>query len=616
MNYIVISDNGQYKIAQVIESYKNQYQVKLYLENLTKKIKLNQVIYQIEDDIALFSQQLNQLIPQIDTQLLYELIDENGLNMHIHELAKLYFGENPSTMQTTSILFKLTLDNTLFHNYQDGYFRKYSFEEQQLRIQISQKQKLAQEEFDHYFTLFTQAIINNQTIDNINIDILKLLHKPDKHSQIYKALQSASANLKLSPIEICYKTQLIKDIAQFFTKIFIYDNFPNGIQNTLEISNSCTSDYQERLDLIVFSIDDTNTTEIDDAFSVEITANGYIIGVHIAAPALNSSLAPIVSQNISTVYFPGNKITMLPEDVIQHYSLNEGKTSTVVSIYFVLDHEFNILEYTSKINIVKIATNLRIETLETWFNIESIDMLTNHPYENELKILYKFALKLEEKRGKPSVNTLFTDYSFSFDQDKISIKPRFRGNPIDKLVSELMILANCSWGRLLTNAFIPAIYRVKQPNYPVKMTLTPDSHTGLNVDYYTWATSPLRRSSDYINQKQIISLICQTKDFYSATNPTLLSVVDNFDAKYSKYLDFQNKMEKYWSLKYLLQENINEVDSIVIYKSTVQLIGVPLEIDLTNVSCIKPKGTQLKLRIYNINLATLNFDFKLTGNSI
>ena len=194
---------------------------------------------------------------------------------------------------------------------------------------------------------------------------------------------------------------------------------------------------------------------------------------------------------------------------------------------------------------------------------------------------------------------------------RLKLALEFEANPIDKLVSELMILANCTWGRMLTNAFIPAIYRVKQANYPVRMTLTPASHIGLNVDYYTWSTSPLRRSADFINQHQIISLVTGDKKYFAATNDKLLEVVENFDNKYAKYIDFQNKMERYWSLYYLLQENTSELIGTFLYKSRVQLEGIPLEIDTHGITTPKLKGSQIKVRVFNINLAKLSFEFKI-----
>ncbi len=608
MEYVIITDGNSYKLATMIESHKNHSQVELFEDKTKKKVKQNQIIFTITEDIKKFNQELQITIPQIDIPLLSELINENEKNS-LEVLSSIYFGDDAILSHKTALLFKLADSHIEFHNYQDGSFSKCSNEEQQQRLLNFNKQKQAQEQYQYYRSLFVNAIDNNIKLDNLDIDVFKNLHKPDKHSAIYKALHHLAIEYKLTPLEIFHKVGLVNDLAEFFIASFTCDNsfiIPEDNNQATDITT-----LNQRFDLKVFSIDDSNTTEIDDAFSVEIGDSGYIIGIHIAAPALDTSLNEAVANNISTIYYPGNKITMLPMSIINKFSLWEQTSTPVVSIFFNLDNELNILEYTSSLNAVTIDANLRIETLENLFNQENLEVEHGYPYERELKLLYKFACVLEEKRGKPSVNNLFTDYSFNFVDDKIKINPRIRGNPIDKLVSELMILANCSWGRMLTNSFIPAIYRVKQPNYPVKMTLSPDSHTGLNVDYYTWATSPLRRSADFINQKQIICMINKSKDFYTVSDHALCEVVDNFDTKYTRYIDFQNKMERYWSLKYLIQEEISEIDGIFLYKSTVSLSGVPIQIDVANFSTPKPKGTKLRLKIFNINLSTTNFDFKI-----
>lgn len=501
-------------------------------------------------------------------------------------------------------------------------------------------------------------------------NLVKFVNRPDKQTKLYKALLIVTKELQLSILEYFCKIGLIYNLSEFFLKSFLLENplydfsgldekfknytFLDGLkalshneniqvasngneaiafvdelqtllynENVLASSNDSEAitfsaelkklPYNQNIQ--VFSIDGESTTEIDDAFSVIITETGYAVGIHIAAPALDKRLTEFVTMNISTLYYPDGKITMLPDNIIEKYSLVEKSKLPVVSIYFSLDNEFNILESNSKVEIVEIKANLRIESLEKLFRIESLSAEFGYPYEKELKILYQFAEKLEQKRGKPSVNNLVPDYNFTLGENKVIINPRMRGNPIDKLVSELMILANCSWGRMLTNAFIPAIYRVKQPNYPVRMTLTPDSHTGLNVDYYTWATSPLRRSSDFINQHQIISLLKQDKKYFKATDVEILEVVDNFDNKYARYLAFQDKMERYWAMVYLLQENIDEIIGTFTYKSNVHLEGVPLSINTEGLINPKLRGEQITLKIYNINLITLTFDFKILQKS-
>lgn len=511
---------------------------------------------------------------------------------------------------------------------------------------------------------------SNLKTDGFEQSLVKFVNRPDKQTKLYKALLIVTKELQISILEYFCKIGLIYNLPKFFLQSFLLENVLDDFSNLSgEFANytflneikalssgeqitsldpstdlsicedgilvTCNEKVQVFLndsekitsfnklkqlpynqDIRVFSIDAESTTEIDDAFSVMATDSGYRVGIHISAPALDSRLTAFVTTNISTIYYPNGKITMFPENVIGKYSLIEKSQLPVVSIYFNVDNEFNVLEYSSKLEIVEIQANLRIESLEKLFHTESLDVDAGYSYEKELKILYQFAGKLEQKRGKPSVNSTVLDYNFTIAENKVMVNPRIRGNPIDKLVSELMILANCTWGRMLTNSFIPAIYRVKQPNYPVRMTLTPDSHTGLNVDYYTWSTSPLRRASDFINQYQIISLLRQDKKYFKAIDSEILEVADNFDNKYAKYLGFQDKMERYWSLVYLLQENITEIMGTFTYKSTVQLDRVPLTISTEGLINPKLRGEQIELKIYNINLINVTFDFKVLQKNI
>ncbi|MEN9947049.1 MAG: hypothetical protein RLZZ293_1435, partial [Pseudomonadota bacterium] len=477
-------------------------------------------------------------------------------------------------------------------------------------IESKQLQLQRQYEYQQRSEQFYTDLMNKQPA-NWQIDPLSLLIKPDKNSLEYKVSQRVCKELKITLAELMYQLGYLTSIDQFLLDLFLKQYFPNGIQLADIAINESVTDLPLNTQVKVFSIDDLTTTEIDDAFSVQKLNNGWIIGIHIAAPALNREVLTIASERISTVYYPGSKITMLPENIIAHYSLDKNRQLPVVSIYFTLDNEYSIINTESKLEQVIIADNLRTEDLENWFHPEQMNSYLNYDYAQELNILYTLALKLEEKRGRASVNQLSVDYNFSFTNDgKIMIKPRLRGNPIDKLVSELMILANCSWGRMLTNAFIPAIYRVKQPSQPVVMTTTPNSHTGLNVDYYTWATSPLRRAADLINQSQIISLLSQTKPL-NTTDIAVASIIQNFDLTYQAYLKFQDSMERYWSLRYLEQEQISQVKARFTFRNQAQLDGVPLIVDLSSYTKARPAGSEVNLVIDNVDFINQTFSFKI-----
>ncbi|TFU99358.1 RNB domain-containing ribonuclease, partial [Bacillus stratosphericus] len=125
-----------------------------------------------------------------------------------------------------------------------------------------------------------------------------------------------------------------------------------------------------------FSIDDEDTTEVDDALSVTDLGNGIKrVGIHIAAPALavgaGSAIEKTIMERLSTVYFPGGKITMLPENWIAAFSLDAGGCRPAVSIYFDVDADFNISAPVHKIEAVYIAENLRIQAIEPHFNAET-----------------------------------------------------------------------------------------------------------------------------------------------------------------------------------------------------------------------------------------------------
>jgi hypothetical protein len=119
-------------------------------------------------------------------------------------------------------------------------------------------------------------------------------------------------------------------------------------------------------------------------------------------------------------------------------------------------------------------------------------------------------------RGKPE-NFNRPDYNFRLDHgnegepdgdETVRISERKRGAPLDLIVSEAMILANSHWGGWLAEHGVPGIYRSQAslaPGIKVRMGTKPAPHAGMGVAQYTWATSPLRRYVDLVNQWQIIA---------------------------------------------------------------------------------------------------------------
>ncbi|MEN9670895.1 MAG: hypothetical protein RL018_1172, partial [Pseudomonadota bacterium] len=389
-----------------------------------------------------------------------------------------------------------------------------------------------------------------------------------------------------------------------------------------------------------FSIDDSATTEIDDALSVQGVGTGkVIVGIHIAAPALavlpNSDIDKVARARLSTVYMPGSKITMLPDAVVQNYTLAEGKNCPAVSLYVTFDElTFDIISTESKIESVPIIANLRHDTLESLITEEWL-LSTNFRTVNELKpayllpeslsFLYQLALNLKQKReiarGKPETFNR-PDYNFKLidkhttsphGEETVEITTRKRGSPLDLIVAEAMILANSTWGQLLSEYGVPGIYRSQAslaPGVKVRMGTKALPHAGIGVPSYAWSTSPLRRYTDMVNQWQIISCIKHGKTALLAApfkpkDADLFSIISNFDNTYSAYNQYQNAMERYWTLKYLQQNNITELNANLFKENMVRADDLPLVLPVMGANNLE-RNTSVTVKLGNINLMTLD----------
>src|SRR5262245_45542259 len=136
---------------------------------------------------------------------------------------------------------------------------------------------------------------------------------------------------------------------------------------------------------------------------------------------------------------PGRKFTMLPEDVIAAYSLDEGATRPALSFYFDVAEEGGELRgRSSRIERVRVAANLRHATYDVLNEALPAGETRGLAFEDELRALWRVACSLEARRGKSSAPSAL-DYSFHVEGERVRIVPRKRGSPLDKLVSELMI---------------------------------------------------------------------------------------------------------------------------------------------------------------------------------
>ena len=599
---IFYEESGQFKVAAIVQKNDATYQVDTQHGKRTK-VKANNVFAEFDGDMAAFLENAQAQAADIDTDLLWEVCGEEEFSAEA--IAEEYYGHAPTKTELAATLIALYAAPMYFYKKAKGVFK--AAPEETLKQALAAIERKKQQ--DAQIDAWAEALKRGEMPSEIAADLKTILHAPDKQSLTYKAFTKAADELKISAYELAKKTGGITSIPQYLQDGFEIKYFPKGT-GFPDLPLPEMPDLP-KADVTAFSIDDESTTEVDDALSLTDLGNGMKrVGIHIAAPSLaikqGDKMEKNIMERLSTVYFPGGKITMLPENWIAAFSLDAGAYRPAVSIYFDVDGEFNIGEPTCKIEAVNIAENLRIQTIEPHFNAETgLDeagemMFAHH---QDLIWFYQFAVALQKARGKyePDRAPQY-DYSIELDEaGKVSVVRRERGSPIDILVSEMMILANSTWAQMLHDNDLPGLFRV-QPAGKVRMSTKSEPHIGMGVQHYGWFTSPLRRAADYINQKQLLSLIDDTAEpLFQQSDAELFAALRDFDTAYTAYADFQRQMEAYWSLVYLQQQGTSELTATILKEDLVRIEGLPLVTRATGIPFDALPKTQVLLKITELD---------------
>ena len=599
---IFYEESGQFKVASIVQKNDATYQVDTQHGKRTK-VKANNVFAEFDGDMAAFLENAQAQAADIDTDLLWEVCGEEEFSAEA--IAEEYYGHAPTKTELAATLIALYAAPMYFYKKSKGVFK--AAPEETLKQALAAIERKKQQ--DAQIDAWAEALKRGEMPSEIAADLKTILHAPDKQSLTYKAFTKAADELKISAYELAKKTGGITSIPQYLQDGFEIKYFPKGT-GFPDLPLPEMPDLP-KADVTAFSIDDESTTEVDDALSLTDLGNGMKrVGIHIAAPSLaikqGDKMEKNIMERLSTVYFPGGKITMLPENWIAAFSLDAGAYRPSISIYFDVDSEFNVGAPTCKIEAVNIAENLRIQTIEPHFNAETgLDeagemMFAHH---QDLIWFYQFAIALQKARGKyePDRAPQY-DYSIELDEEgNVSVVRRERGSPIDTLVSEMMILANSTWAQMLDENELPGLFRV-QPAGKVRMSTKSEPHIGMGVQHYGWFTSPLRRAADYINQKQLLSLIDDTAEpLFQQSDAELFAALRDFDTAYAAYADFQRQMEAYWSLVYLQQQGTSELTATILKEDLVRIEGLPLVTRATGIPFDALPKTQVLLKITELD---------------
>ncbi len=621
---VLFEDGGKFHAGRILSEAEASLQVELD-SGKRQKIKSAQALVRFDKptpaELMAWAQAQQD---GLDLDLLWEFAPED--EFHFDQVAADYYGGTPDAGQRAAILLRLFGAPHYFQRRgRGGQFRKAPA----TQVQAALAAIARKEEQQRQIEAFAAELGAGRCPPEIADKLYQILFKPDKNSPEFKAVALAVKQTGHGALTLLRQAGAIASPWAFHMQRFLLERFPKGT----DFPPLPVPAFDAPLPLAAapaFSIDDSATTEIDDAFSVQWLDDGQVrLGIHIAAPALaltrDSDWELVARNRLSTVYMPGDKITMLPDALVQAFTLEAGRDCPALSLYCTVGPELQPSAFETRVEQVRMASNLRHDQLDTLVTEQALDAdpaAQPYPHARELAWLWRFAQALkkgrEQVRGKPE-RAGGVDYTFRIDgleqgaeAATVRIEPRLRGAPLDTIVAELMILANATWGGWLAELGMPGIYRSQSgfgANLRTRMGLKPAPHQGLGVAQYAWCTSPLRRYVDLLNQGQLIACARFGKTAllqapFKPRDPLLFAIVESFEDTYKAYATHQSALERYWTLRYLAQQGLDSFDASVLREGAVRVDGLPLVFTAVGAQDL-PRNTRVRVRISGTDLITL-----------
>ena len=592
---VVRLDSGP-RLGRFIETRSNRVRLSIS-RNREARLPLSRVIHETGlsatsfDAVEALSREVNTVAEEIDLEEVWDVVCDDGDALTLTDIAELYWGTEPTRQQCVGLLFHLLDDELRFARDGSHYIpRDRETVAQTLERMRRQAQRAADSE------ALTAAIRSGTLPGELTeyqsglLDQIRgfVLHG-DEYARANPAklfLNEAGVkgrNLQRSAFETLVSLGLMREDEHLaLEREDITPDFPDDVIAEAETIDAepLLSD-PDRLDLtglIVFSIDDSETRDRDDALSIEILdgpegSRSYRVGIHItdvgALIPQGAALDAEADRRMSSLYLPEQTISMLPRRIsTDRGSINPGETRATISLIAELSESAEITDW-------KVARSVtRSDYALSYVEADEIIAGSDHPLHEKLAALYKLSNLLRtgrEKRG-----------ALNFDRDELVVKVDSEGDisvaviprnaPSRNLVQECMVLCNSLLARYCSEADLPAPYRTQaiadvsdilaqyQPGplrsylmmrrlTPAVVTTKPGLHGGLGLEAYTQATSPLRRYPDLMVQRQISHHLRTGETLYD--NEVVTSVAHRADTQIRQMSRIENQRRQYFFLKWL-----------------------------------------------------------------
>ncbi|MGB5748030.1 MAG: ribonuclease catalytic domain-containing protein [Desulfobacterales bacterium] len=333
--------------------------------------------------------------------------------------------------------------------------------------------------------------------------------------------------------------------------------------------------------LAILTIDGQATLDFDDALSIEKIGDQFRLGIHIVDVGHFVHKADIIDQEAlsrgSSIYMPDQKISMLPAGLAEGLcSLKAGEIRPAISTMVNLSPLLEIIDYEILPSLIKVKHQL------TYFDVNQA--ADQNP---DISILREIAKKFHHQRlDAGAVQITVPEINVWLADDRtITVNRINRESPGRMLVAEIMIMANWLMARYLAENQMPAVFR-SQPaprerlykgdggtmyqNWMQRRFLSrfvlgsqPEKHSGLGLNAYVTATSPIRKYFDLVTQRQIRAVRGMERPY---TSDQIDQIIQQLEFPMGNVSRIQFGRQRYWLLKYLEQHIGRKEEAIVLTK--------------------------------------------------
>ncbi len=511
--------------------------------------------------IAALQAERETLARELDLNLLWEVTQEQGRSFTAPELAELFFGTRSSA--ASSVMLEALFNDRLFFLRRHLEFVPRS-PQQVERLRLQQDRIRSRSEESRRMQAMIREILSGATpepsaeTEALTDELARYLRNPATRSRELTQILTAAApdvDPAEASFEILERLGAKPDAPRF---AFIAGLRPQFSDEVMNEARGSVAPERPLVDTgYVVTIDDDDTLEIDDGLSCEPLKDGGLrVRVHIAMVAdfvaKGGAMDQEAASRATTVYLPETTIRMLPEVIsCDRASLmeNQERPVLITDLTISAGGELEAASiYPARIRIAR-----RVDYAEADRVLETGE--GEREVAESLRAMREIAERLRERRRTAgAVLMRRREPKVTVRNGEIEIRVLDSDSPSRALVAEFMVLSNFVAARYAAENRIPIIFRVQpemrgEAQRP-RLSLYPEFHAGVGVNYYAQLSSPIRRYADLVLQRQLVSALSNEKSRpYNVDE--LLTVLAGAESAEASGRELERRAKRYWILRYL-----------------------------------------------------------------